>query len=488
MLKYLQRIGKSLLVPVAVLPAAALLLGVGYAISSVGDGGNFISSLLIASGDGILANLGLIFAIGVGFGMSKDNMGNAALTAIIFWLVTMKLITTPGVTEPITKLFFGAEAVVDPNRILSFTKVENTFIGIAIGLLSASIYNRTHKVELPDAFAFFSGRRLSPIVASLVAIPFALVTIILWPTIFGFLVQFGEFISGFGAIGAGLFGFFNRLLIPFGLHHALNQVFWFDLININDIPNFLSGDINGEGVILGVTGMYQAGFFPIMMFALPAAALAMAHSVDKKHRNKVMGIYTAGIVAAFVTGVTEPIEFLFLFISPMLFIIHAALTGLSLFIAASMEWIAGFGFSAGAIDLALSSQNDLAVKWYMLIIQGLVFAAIYYFVFKWAIAKFNIPVPGREKESTEEEDALTSSDLSNKIIEIIGKENFTSVDNCATRLRLEVKESNPEIIAELKKLNVLGVLQTSNKSIQIIIGPKVQFLADEIKGSLKDVI
>lgn len=219
-----------------------------------------------------------------------------------------------------------------------------------------------------------------------------------WPTVYGGLVSFGEGIQGMGELGAGVYAFFNRLLIPVGLHHALNSVFWFDVAGINDIPNFLGGAKSiAEGTATaGVTGMYQAGFFPIMMFGLPGAALAIYHTAKPENKEKVASIMLAAAFASFFTGVTEPLEFSFMFLAPGLYVLHALLTGISVYIAASMQWIAGFGFSAGLVDMVLSTRNPLAVNWYMLIAQGLVFSVIYYTVFRTAIVKFNLATPGRE--------------------------------------------------------------------------------------------
>src|SRR5690606_9260480 len=214
-----------------------------------------------------------------------------------------------------------------------------------------------------------------------------------WPPVYGALVSFGKSIADLGSIGAGIYGFFNRLLIPTGLHHALNSVFWFDVAGINDIGNFWSG--NGEK---GVTGMYQAGFFPIMMFGLPAAALAMYHTAKTKRKKQAASLLLAAGVAAFFTGVTEPLEFSFMFLAPALYVVHAALTGISLFIAATFQWTAGFGFSAGFVDFFLSSRNPIANQPWMLLVQGLVVAVIYYLLFRFLIVKFNLKTPGREDE------------------------------------------------------------------------------------------
>lgn len=306
----------------------------------------------------------------------------------------------------------------------------------------------------------------------------------IWPVIYSGLVSFGTAISNLGYIGAGLYGFFNRLLIPTGLHHALNSVFWFDVAGINDIGNFWSG----EGT-KGVTGMYQAGFFPIMMFGLPAAGLAMYHTAKTKRKKQVASLMLAAGFAAFFTGVTEPLEFSFMFLAPALYVVHAVLTGLSLAIASFFQWTAGFGFSAGFIDFFLSSKLPLANQPYMLILQGFVFAVIYYAVFRFLIVKFNIKTPGREddaKESTlqqtvEDEKEPTAA-IAAQIYEALGGDaNVTSVDNCITRLRVEVKDMDAVDKDKIEATGVPGVHVVGKHSIQVIVGTSVQFVADEIK-------
>ena len=293
---------------------------------------------------------------------------------------------------------------IDPSAVpAAFGKINNQFVGFLVGIVSAELYNRFSSVELHKALAFFSGKRLVPILTSVAGIVIAGILMFIWPSIYGGLVHFGESIQGMGSVGAGIYAFFNRLLIPVGLHHALNSVFWFDVAGINDIPNFLGGAKSiAEGTATpGITGMYQAGFFPIMMFGLPGAALAMYHTAKAKNKERVASLLLAAGFASFFTGVTEPLEFAFMFLAPVLYVIHAALAGLSVYIAASMQWIAGFGFSAGLVDMFLSSRNPLAVQWYMLIVQGIAFFFIYYFVFRFAIVKFNLKTPGREDDEEE---------------------------------------------------------------------------------------
>lgn len=487
-LGYLQKVGRALMVPVATLPAAAILMGVGYWIDPVGWGGDSaVAAFFIKSGSAIIDNMSVLFAIGVAYGMSKDKDGAAALTGFVGFLVLTTL-CSPAAVAMIQKI--PAEQVP-----AAFGKISNQFVGILVGIISAELYNRFSGVELPKALSFFSGRRLVPILTSFVMIVVAFIMMYIWPVIFDGLVNFGEHIQKLGSVGAGVYAFFNRLLIPVGLHHALNSVFWFDVAGINDIPNFLGGaqSIEAGKAVVGITGRYQAGFFPIMMFGLPGAALAIYHCARPENKAKVLGIMMAGAFAAFFTGITEPLEFSFMFVAPVLYVIHAVLTGISVFIAASMQWIAGFGFSAGLVDMVLSSRNPLAVHWYMLILQGLVFFAIYYVVFRFTITKFNLMTPGRELavagSEADGEDVNVSADkdqdvagLARQYIAAVGgSDNLTGIDACITRLRLNVKDSSMVNEALAKRLGASGVIRLNKTSVQIIVG----FVAEKIANAMK---
>ncbi|KLI54532.1 PTS glucose transporter subunit IIBC [Brachyspira hyodysenteriae] len=485
MFNYLQRIGKSLMVPVAVLPAAAILLGIGYWIDPNGwGGGSPVAAFFIKAGGSIIDNMPILFAIGVAFGMSKDRNGSAALAGLVAFLVVTTLLA------PATVGMIQSKAVEDVPA--GFAKINNQFIGILCGVIAGGLYNKFSEIKLPEFLAFFSGRRFVPIITSVVMMVVSFILMVIWPAIYGGLVAFGEAIIGLGPIGAGIYGFFNRLLIPVGLHHALNSVFWFDVAGINDIPNFLGGQasIDAGTATIGVTGMYQAGFFPIMMFGLLGACLAFIKNAKPQNRNKIKSIMLAAGFASFFTGVTEPIEFSFMFVAPVLYVIHALLTCISLIISASFKWMAGFGFSAGLIDLLLSTKNPLACNWYMLIIQGLVFFVLYFVIFNFAIQKFNLKTPGGEDDDEAEVEITVSGDASyaEKALMLLpllgGIENIVDIDNCATRLRLEVKDNTIIQAAEIKKI-FPGVLTPGKTSVQVIVGPKVQFLADEFKKVAK---
>ena len=473
----LQKLGRALMVPVAVLPAAAILMGIGYWIDPVGWGANSpVAALLIKAGASIIDSMPILFAVGVAYGMSKDKDGAAALAGLVGFLVVTTLLS-PAAIAQFTKVDVAAVAP-------AFGKINNQFVGIVVGVMSASLYDKFYKVELPKALTFFSGRRLVPILTSVAAMLLSLVLYFIWPVLYSGLVTFGKSIVSMGPFGAGIYGFFNRLLIPVGLHHALNGVFWFDVAGLNDIGNFWAS----KGT-KGITGMYQAGFFPIMMFGLLGGALAFVHTARPAQKAKVASIMGAAAFASFFTGVTEPIEFAFMFVAPVLYLLHAVLTGISLFIAASMHWIAGFGFSAGFVDLVLSSRMPMAVNWFMLILQGVVFFAVYYFSFKFVILKMNLMTPGRNPEEDVEEDleldrtstGSAHSQTAAVLLEALGgKENIVSVDNCATRLRLEVKDTD-KINTALVKRYSSGILTPSKTTAQIVVGTQVQFVADELK-------
>ncbi|HCX00687.1 MAG TPA: PTS N-acetyl glucosamine transporter subunit IIABC [Pantoea sp.] len=493
MLGYLQKVGRALMVPVATLPAAAILMGVGYWLDPDAWGAsNALAALLIKSGAAIIENMSVLFAIGVAYGLSKDKDGAAALTGFVGFLVVTTL-CSPAAVAMIQKM------PVDQVPA-AFGKINNQFVGILVGILSAEVYNRFSHVELPKALSFFSGRRLVPILVSFLMIIVAFILMYIWPLIFNGLVSFGEHIQKLGSVGAGVYAFFNRLLIPVGLHHALNSVFWFDVAGINDIPKFLGGAqsiANGTGIV-GITGRYQAGFFPIMMFGLPGAALAIYHCARPENRAKVGGIMLAAAFAAFFTGITEPLEFPFMFVAPVLYVIHAVLTGISVFIAASMHWIAGFGFSAGLVDMVLSSRNPLATHWWMLIPQGIVFFVLYYVVFRFTIQKFNLMTPGRELavagdetdgydvnvDNTDNGESATESLARRYIGAVGGSDNLTGIDACITRLRLNVKDSSQVNESVAKHLGASGVIRLNKQSVQVIVGTQAESIATAMKKVL----
>lgn len=477
-MKYLQRLGKSLMLPVAALPVASILMGIGYWIDPTGWGANsVVSAFLLKAGGSLIDNMGILFAIGVAVGMSDDNDGTAGLAGLVSWLMITTLLA-PGAVSMFKHIDVKT---VNP----AFGHVQTQFIGILAGLIGAYCYNKFKSTKLPDALGFFSGKRSVAIVTAAFSILAALILFFIWPVVYGGLVAFGKSIVSTGFVGAGIYAFLNRLLIPFGLHHALNSVFWFDVAGVNDLGNFWSG----KGT-LGTTGMYMTGFFPVMMFGLPAAALAMYHTAKDKKKKIVYGLLMAGALSSFFTGVTEPLEFAFMFLAPPLYLIHAILTGISAAICTLLPVRAGFNFSAGFVDYFLSFKAPLAQNPLLLLPIGLAFGVVYYVIFRFAITKWNLKTPGREDDTDEELNVKLANNDYTQVATIIlkgvgGKENVKSIDNCVTRLRLEIKDQavvNEKII---KSAGVSGVIRPGKNSLQVIVGTQVQFVADEFKKLCK---
>ncbi|MBW3078990.1 N-acetylglucosamine-specific PTS transporter subunit IIBC [Bifidobacterium simiiventris] len=503
---YIQRLGRALMLPVACLPAAALFLGLGYWIDPSGWGGNnVISAYLCKTGSAILDNLGLLFAVGVAIGMARNRDGASALSGLVGFMTVTTIMGS-------ASMFLGFDS--DPTVIAKEHPAfaagaignKNVFFGIMVGCIAGALYNRFHQTKLPDFLAFFSGRRCVPILTAALMSVISLALLFIWPLIYNGLVAFGEGIMGMGAVGAAIYAFFNRLLIPTGLHHALNNVFWFNLAGIDDITKFWSGvgGLNGDVAAVTatggfhpygvyVTGMYQAGFFPIMMFGLPAGALAIWKNAKPENKKAVGSLMLAGALAAFFTGVTEPLEFSFMFAAFPLYVVHALLTALSVFIAASFQWIAGFNFSAGFIDWFLSLNVPRAHMPFMLIVQGLVFAVIYYFVFDFVIRKFNMKTPGRGDEEVADatadagssDAASTTGDkydvLASKLYKALGgKSNVVEIENCTTRLRMGVNDTAKVDVDAIRKL-VPGVKVLDAKNVQVIVGTQVQAVADAME-------
>ena len=482
MMKYLQRLGKSLMLPVACLPVAAILMGIGYWIDPNGWGANNVAAaFLIKAGGALIDNMAILFAIGVGVGMSDDNDGTAGLAGLVSWLMITTLLSTN-----VVAMLKGVDVSEVP---AAFGNIETQFIGILSGLIGSACYNKFKNIKLPSALSFFSGKRCVAIVTAGASIVATLILFFAWPVVYGALVSFGEAIISTGSIGAGIYAFFNRLLIPFGLHHALNSVFWFDVAGINDIGKFWG---TMDGGVLGQTGMYMTGFFPVMMFGLPAAALAMYHTAKDNKKKVVAGLLLASGLASFFTGVTEPLEFAFMFLAPGLYVVHALLTGISAAVCAMLPVRAGFNFSAGFVDWFLSFKAPFAENPLWLLGIGLVFGVIYYIVFIFAITKFNLKTPGREDDDTSVEmEAKLSNNNFTDVAETIlrglgGKENIVSVDNCVTRLRLEIKDNTLVNEKVIKSVGVAGIIRPSKTSIQVIVGTQVQFVADEFKKLCKN--
>lgn len=475
------------MLPVAVLPAGAIIVGIGNLLKAL----NILPTVSLffsTVGNAILGQLGLIFAIGVAIGMAKKNDGAVALAGALGFALVVKVLSP----EFVASLFNIKESAVNDG----FSKMDNSnvFIGIIIGLIAAYCYNKFSDVELPTALSFFSGKRLVPIMTVFYCTFLIVILLFAWTFVYSAIVAFGGWLVGFGPFGAFLYGFFNRLLIPTGLHHALNAVFWFDTAGINDIGKFQTG----QDAIKGITGRYQAGFFPIMMFGIPAAALAMYHTAESAQKKQVYGWFIASSISAFMVGVTEPIEFVFMFVAPVLFVIHALLTGLSLFIASLFHWTAGFSFSAGLIDYVLSLINPVANHPLMILVQGIVFFVLYYFIFRFVIKIFNLNTIGRgdnlladpTANTTKKDGAETTSKskyhhTASQILEGLGgSENITTLTNCATRLRMELKDNSIIDEQKIRNAGAVGVTKNGQHSAQVIIGTHVQQVADEIEKQM----
>ncbi len=477
-MQFFQRLGRSIMLPVAVLPVAAILAGLSYWIKGATGGANLVSTFLGAAGGALLDNMALLFAIGISIGMAKKSDGTSALAGLVAWLVVTTLLKPETVM-----LFIGAGNVneVDP----AFLKVQNVFIGIMCGLIGAYCYNHFKDTKLPDALSFFSGKRSVAIVTAAVSLVFAIILFFVWPFVYGGLVLFGEWIVTLGPFGTGIYGFLNRLLIPVGLHHALNSVFWFDVAGINDLNNFL----NGTGTY-GVTGQYMTGFFPIMMFGLPGAALAMYLTAKTSRKKLAYGILLAGAISSFFVGVTEPLEFSFMFLAPVLYLIHAVFMGISMFISQILPVRMGFGFSGGFIDLVLGWANPMAQNPWLIPVMGIAWFFIYFFVFYFFIKRFNLKTPGREDDEILEEgteyDTHSKDDGYNMtaarfIVALGGKENITDLDNCATRLRMEIADVSQVDDVALKRAGAAGTMKTGGHSVQVVYGLNVQFVKDAME-------
>ncbi|GAA3913118.1 N-acetylglucosamine-specific PTS transporter subunit IIBC [Microbacterium invictum] len=482
-MKFFQRLGRSIMLPVAVLPVAAILSGVGYWIASAA-GENVVSAFLSAAGGALLSNIALLFAVGIAIGMANKTDGTSALAGLVSWL-TVTTLLAPATIQGLT----GAASLeeVDP----AFGQVQNVFVGIICGLIGAWAYNKFKDTKLPDALSFFSGKRSVAIVTAGISLVVAVILMFVWPLVYNGLVIFGEWIVTLGPLGAGIYGFFNRLLIPFGLHHALNSVFWFDVAGINDLVNFQQGD-TGDGVF-GVTGQYMTGFFPIMMFGLPGAALAIYLTAKTTRKKVTYGIMLSAAIASFFVGVTEPLEFSFMFLAPWLYAIHALFTGISMFISAILPVRMGFGFSGGFIDLVLGWVNPLAQNPWLIPVMGVFWFAIYFFTFRWVIKRWNLKTPGRE----DDEDALDADDVGASltgyhstaekfIAGLGGKSNIIDVDNCATRLRMEIADVSKVDEHALKRAGAAGTVKPGGHSVQVVYGLNVQFVKDAMEDIIND--
>ncbi|RCX17060.1 PTS system N-acetylglucosamine-specific IIB component (Glc family) /PTS system N-acetylglucosamine-specific IIC component (Glc family) [Fontibacillus phaseoli] len=485
MLAFLQKIGKSLMLPVATLPAAAILLRFGnidyIKDFHMGDGvggflNTYIAPFLNAGGGTIFDNLPLIFAVGVAIGLAADAV--AALSAVIGHLILLKVLSiVPGIFPDLMK---------SPDAKLNM----GVLGGILVGCIAAFLYKKYHNIKLPDWLGFFGGKRFVPMVTAITMVVVGLICGLIWGPIQAALDIFGNWVTSLGGIGSAIHMVANRLLVPFGLHHIINSIVWFQIGDFTnaagdvihgDLYRFFAGDKSA--------GMFMTGFFPVMMFGLPAAAFAIIHTAKPERRKTVASIFLGAALASFLTGITEPLEFAFMFVAPVLYGVHVVLSGIAAFVSYAVGMKLGFGFSAGFIDYAINYQ--ISTKPLLLIPIGLVFAVIYYVIFRFLIVKMNLKTPGREDETVElEEETSAGGSISGdsraaKILtQIGGPSNIESVDACITRLRLVVKDDKAVNDAALKQLGASGVMRLGKGAVQVVFGPQSEAIKDEIKKML----
>lgn len=487
MMKYLQKLGKAMMLPVAALPICGILMGLGYALAPAAMGAAgategfayVLGVFLIKAGAALIDNMAILFAIGVGVGLAKDNDGTAGLAGMVSYLMITTLLN-PDTVSTIAPGMIASEI----NQV-AFAKIGgNAFIGILAGIVGGISYNKFKGTKMPDVLAFFSGKRSVAIVTAVVSIVVAAILLFVWPVIFGGLVALGNAIVGLGAVGAGIYAFLNRLLIPTGLHHALNNVFWFDTIGLGDLSAYWGAKTSAD---MGWSvGMYMAGFFPCMMFGIPGAALAIIQTAKPGKRKNAIGIVGTAAVCAFICGVTEPFEFAFMFLAFPLYVVYAALYGIFTTIAVALGFRAGFVFSAGATDLIFSASLPAAANTWLILPLGAAAFIVFYFVFKFAITKWDLKTPGREDDQEGELKIDLANDDYTTMAQIIleglgGKENVTSIDHCITRLRLEVKDRLLVDEKKIKSSGASGVIRPGKTAVQVVIGPKVQFVYEEFK-------
>ena len=458
MFNFLQKIGKALMTPIAVLPIAAILLRLGFGDIFTGD----IANIMKVAGESIFSNLDLLFAIGIAYGLAKNNDGAAALSA-------------------------GVGLLISKAVYLQIDKDLNmgVFIGIIIGVVAGTLYNRFHNIKLPEFLGFFAGKRFVPIVTSLLAIVIGVMAGYFWHYAQSGIDSFSHYIIGLNEIGTFIYGVLNRLLIPLGLHHILNSVFWFQLGEYSYVKDGVTlvanGDLNRFFAGDESAGVYMSGFYIIMMFGLPSMALAIYLTTAKENRKRVGAILAGVAFTSFLTGITEPLEFLFMFEAPILYLLHAILTGLALALAQFMDIHHGFGFSAGLFDYIINYK--LAKNPILILPIGLVFSIIYFVLSYYTIKIFKLNI---FENDTKTDNNTKSSNETIAFIEALGgKDNIIETDACITRLRMEVKSSKDLSDKAFLKLGAKGVIRPSNSSIQVVLGTRAEKVAEAIKESLK---
>ena len=493
----LQKVGKALMLPVALLPAAGILLALGAALKNPAlldlapfldnSGVAMVASIMQNAGDIVFANLPVLFAVGVAVGLAGGE-GVADLAAIIGYLImNVTMGTALGLTaEDVNGLNYASILGVP-------TLATGVFGGIIVGLIAAGMYNKFFEIELPSYLGFFAGKRFVPIITAATAVILGLVMIIVWPPIQNALNAFSQnMVHANLTLSAFIFGVIERSLIPFGLHHIFYSPFWYEFGSyVNAAGDTIRGDqrIFMEQIKDGAeltAGTFMTGKFPFMMFGLPAAALAIYHEARPEKKVIVGGLMASAALTSFLTGITEPLEFSFLFVAPVLFGIHAVFAGLSFMTMQLLNVKVGMTFSGGLIDYVLFGLINPQTNAWIIIPVGLVFAVIYYFGFRFAIRKFNLKTPGREDETEESESGVagTTSDLPYEVLEAMGgQDNIAHLDACITRLRVSVNDIKSVDKNRLKKLGAAGVLEVGN-NIQAIFGPR----SETIKGQMRDIM
>lgn len=489
-LEVLQPLGRALMLPIAVLPVAALLLRVGQpdllgapALAALTGGLSLtIANVFAAAGGAIFGSLGLIFAIGVAVGLARENHGAAGLAGVVAYLVATKgadaLIAVP--PEVAAAAVEGArDLVVAAWKAKEIGKLSIP-VGILSGLIAGGLYNRYSNIKLPEYLAFFGGRRFVPIAAGLAGVGLALVFGFGWGFLEAGVDGLSHLVTASGDVGLFVYGVLNRLLIVTGLHHILNNVVWFILGDFNGA----TGDLNRFAAGDPTAGAFMSGFFPVMMFGLPAACLAMLHTARPERRKAVGGMLTSLALTSFLTGVTEPIEFSFMFLAPALYAVHAVLTGASMVIMNLLDVKLGFGFSAGLFDYVLNFNK--ATRPLMLIPVGLVYGAVYYGVFRWVIVRFDLKTPGREPDEALAAPAAAAPGGRGEdfLIALGGAANLASVDACTTRLRLVTTGQGAIDEPRLKALGARGVVRPSDRALQVVLGP----IADQVASEIRDAM
>lgn len=492
----LQKVGKSLMLPVAILPAAGILLGIGNALVNenviaympfLANGTvALIASMMEGCGQIIFDNLPLIFAVGVAVGLT-DGEGVSALAAIVGLLVMNKAMSIMGgITDDMTGPMYA--------NVLGIPTIQTgVFGGILIGILASSMYKRFYKIELPSYLGFFAGKRFVPIITAVLSLLIGVALTFVWPPIQMGLMSFSQtVIDANRTLAALIFGVIERALIPFGLHHAFYNPFWYQFGEyVNKAGELVMGDQSiwfaqlKDGVEF-TAGTFMTGKFPFMMFGLPAAALAMVHEAKPEKKKYVAGIMASAALTSFLTGITEPIEFAFLFVAPVLFAVHCVFAGLSFMLMQILNVKIGMTFSGGLIDFTLFGIIPNRTPWYYVLVVGAVLAVVYYFGFRFMIRKFDLKTPGREEEVDESEaqSSLGKGELASEILVALGeKENLKSLDACITRLRVQVEDINKVDREKLKELGAAGVLVVGD-NIQAIFGTK----SDTLKSEINEII